>query len=319
MNHIQSTDRQLFYSRKDPTDPRMGQYVQGGTFASIEPNSWCIFGYPDDEGVQLNGGRVGAAAGPQKIRHYLYRMTLDLRHIDTPKIFDCGDLKPQDLPLLERHALGRQSCHQVLKGGARWLGLGGGHDYGYADVSGFLSAQKSTSEKPLVINFDSHLDVRSAQVNANSGTAFRRLIEEFNNFDLLEIGIQSHCNSRQHLKWFEDRGGFTLTLDQILQSKLSSREVIWQFLSQHLKKSRAVFISIDIDAFSSAYAPGCSQSWATGLNPNDILPMIDAIAEHSNLQAAGIYEVAPNLDQDDQTAKFAAILAHRIVNQKARS
>jgi len=34
-----------------------------------------IFGYPDDEGIFLNGGKLGAAHGPASIRNALYKMT----------------------------------------------------------------------------------------------------------------------------------------------------------------------------------------------------------------------------------------------------
>ena len=53
-------DREVFFTRHDPHDPRLGEIVQS------EPEHYSsadivIVGCPQDEGVRRNGGRVGAA------------------------------------------------------------------------------------------------------------------------------------------------------------------------------------------------------------------------------------------------------------------
>ena len=52
-------------------------------------DAFCILGYPDDEGIKLNGGRTGAALAPTAIRQFLYKMTPGLVQ---NKFFDCGEV-----------------------------------------------------------------------------------------------------------------------------------------------------------------------------------------------------------------------------------
>lgn len=317
MKLSQACDVKLFFSRQDSTDPRLGELVKCGDLKDLEKNQWAIFGYPDDEGIKLNGGRLGAAQAPHAIRKALYRMTPRLQSSVKPALLDLGDLQIEGADLTSRHQDARDWAQSVFQKKGRWLVFGGGHDYAFSDVGGFLATHAVHGQRPLVINFDAHLDVRSAKQNANSGTAFRRLMEEFNNFDLLEVGIQSQCNSEQHLKWFRDQGGQALMFDQIINGTHSPREHILNFLSPHLAKLRPTFVSVDIDAFASSFAPGCSQSWATGLYPNDIFPIFDFICTHTQIHGVGIYEVSPPLDIDERTSKLAALIAHKFIYSEA--
>ena len=308
---ISAPDKKLFYSRQDPLDPRLGDLVKVGTTKEVHQNSWFIFGYPDDEGIRLNGGRPGAKLAPEAIRRALYRMTPHFTHLNQSPIYDLGNLDIEQLSLNQRHQCGRELAQDILQKNGRWLALGGGHDYAYCDIWGFLTTQQG--HRPLVINFDSHLDVRPTQDSANSGTAFRRLIDEFKSFDLVEIGVQAQCNAQAHLQWFQEHGGHLLSLDQIVKSSSSPQETICKFLTPHLTPRRPTFVSVDLDAFSSAYAPGCSQSWATGLNPNDALAVFDFISTRAQVHGIGLYEVSPPLDHDDQTSRLAALIAHRFI------
>jgi len=64
---------ELFYSRHDPNDPRLGEVVcrEESTYAAAEI---VILGCPQDEGIRRNGGRIGAAAAPDAIREQFYRL-----------------------------------------------------------------------------------------------------------------------------------------------------------------------------------------------------------------------------------------------------
>ncbi|MGE0763771.1 MAG: formimidoylglutamase [Bdellovibrionales bacterium] len=313
MKALKPTPLELFFSSADSTDPRMGQMARPGQVAEVAAQHWYLLGYPDDEGIRLNHGRPGASLAPNVIRHHLYRMTPDLLQPHAQPIHDLGNL-PLDLPLAERHKWAGELAALVFKKGGRWLALGGGHDYGYADGLGFLSHFQQTDVRPLLINFDSHLDVRPIDKGFNSGTPFRRLLEEFSNFDLIEIGMQSQCNAKAHLEWLKARGGHILTLNDILKSESSPRASIQKFLLPHCNANRPTWISFDMDAFASAYAPGCSQSWATGLTPNDVLPTLDFICEKNQVYGLGVYETSPPFDVDDRTSRLAALLIHRLIH-----
>lgn len=66
----------LFFSKQDKLDPRLGELVQiFSAQGPIQKDHIYLLGYPDDEGIRLNGGRPGAQDGPDRIRQFLYRLT----------------------------------------------------------------------------------------------------------------------------------------------------------------------------------------------------------------------------------------------------
>ncbi|MES2965581.1 MAG: formimidoylglutamase [Bdellovibrionota bacterium] len=318
------TDREIFFSRQDPEDPRLGDWVRGLTSIStasdlagaVTADSFVVCGYPDDEGIRVNGGRPGAAQAPKAIRRPLYKMTPSLvSSAGTSSFFDAGDLLPSGLDLAERHAAASAHALAVLSKDARWIALGGGHDYGFSDADAYCEWASANGHRPLVINFDAHLDVRPTSKGLSSGTPFFRMIEKHHarGLDFVEIGIQSQCNSRAHVEWLKSRGGRILFLDEWLASGENLETYMTRHLDDLLLRPRPAFISVDIDAFSSAVAPGCSQSWATGFMPREFFATFDLLLARLDVRALGVYEVSPPLDHDDRTSKLAAQIVHRFL------
>jgi formiminoglutamase len=115
------TDPQLFFSRQDQDDPRLGDLVRPFTpGAALGPRAFVIGGYPDDEGIRLNGGRLGAATAPVAIRRPLYKMTPALQETLDFTLYDHGDLDVTSIALADRHAAGASACASVLAAGGRW-------------------------------------------------------------------------------------------------------------------------------------------------------------------------------------------------------
>lgn len=280
---------------------------------ALSPASFIVGGYPDDEGIHINGGRPGAAKAPDTIRKHLYRMTAPAWKKKECAVFDTGNLENSG-PLKDRHELGRERSCEAMRQGHHWVGLGGGHDYGYSDGAGFLDAHGNLGKyKPLIINFDAHLDVRDTSQGLSSGTPFYRLLTDFpeGTFEFVEIGIQSHCNSAYHYSWSLQKNAKVISLDNILTGELVP--AVLDRLAESLVHPRPTFLSVDMDAFSSAYAPGCSQSWPTGLEPNSFFVLLDILLKRLDVRAVGIYETSPPLDVDDRTSKLAAQIVHRFI------
>lgn len=294
-----------FFSYNNPQDPRLGDYAHSLSKVTELKDSVVILGYPDDEGISNNFGRAGAKEAPNKIREFFYKMTPHLLKNKDPKIFDLGNMKITG-SLQDRHDQAQTAVEDLLQQ-TRVITLGGGHDYGYPDGAAFLEVFKNQKEKPLIINFDAHLDVRPLKDNQiTSGTPFFRLLSKYKDFDFVEIGVQSQCNSRYHLEWAQSKGAEVLTFDEMMYSGKSQHEKILEFLEPHLLKKRACYLSIDIDGFSNAYAPGCSQSFATGFNPESFFKVFRVLCERLDVKLLGIYEVSPTLDEGNKTSKLAA-------------
>src|SRR5437762_8900622 len=81
-----------------PDDPRLGEITEfwGGDPAALAQGRAVLIGFPQDEGVRRNGGRSGAAAAPEEIRRWLYRLTpwdcqadIPLAHV---RLLDLGNV-----------------------------------------------------------------------------------------------------------------------------------------------------------------------------------------------------------------------------------
>jgi formiminoglutamase len=189
--------------------------------------------------------------------------------------------------------------------------LGGGHDYGFPDSVALVRWAKSQGRRPLVVNFDAHLDVRPVESHFHSGTPFRRLLEAEPDTEFVELGLQAHCNSRAHRSWLESAGGRVIFEEDRRTRRESLLASLQRLLGENLPSRRPTFLSIDIDAFSSSYAPGASASWPTGFEPEDFFPCFEWCLARLDVRGIGIYEVSPRLDLDARTSKLAAVIAHR--------
>lgn len=310
MSGLRPTDPVLFFSKNDPDDPRLGEFAtQPADTANVE-----IFGWPDDEGIRLNGGRPGAAEGPSRIRKFLYKMTPSVSSVNRPNFGDHGNLHPEGR-LPERHEFAREKALAAYRRQHAVLSFGGGHDYGFPDAAAFLDRFATTHVRPLVINFDAHLDVRPAGESPHSGTPFRRLLDEFTDrFDFLEIGLQPHCNSRVHFEWARSRGAELWMADDVRSSEaLQARLISWL----GPRADRPLFVSLDIDSISSVSAPGCSASWDRGLTSDRVFEALALLDRKTQWRGFGIYEVSPPLDVDDRTSKLAALYAFDFITRRS--
>ena len=302
-----SCSDEFIYRRNDPKDPRLGDFVKS---CDIKTCNFILAGYPDDEGIQLNGGRLGAAQGPDAIRKKLTRMTPNTSSDEFSFYFDIGNLVIEE-GLGARHEEIIKVSQSFLNQNKKWIGLGGGHDFGYPDGAAFLKTYGD--KKPVVINFDAHLDVRPTDKGLSSGTPFYRLLNDFENFDFYEVGIQDECNSLQHKQWCKEKGTKILTYSDIYSSSNAPIENLKAFVKELEGSKRPAFISLDIDVFSSSFAMGCSQSWPMGLTANDFHCFFTYLLKNLDVRSLGIYEVSPPLDLDERTSKLAAQVVYRFL------
>ncbi len=329
---FEPVDSSLFFSRSDARDPRLGELAKAlpamksadaltDTLKEIVQTSakttrhYVLAGYPDDEGIRTNGGRLGAHQAPDEVRRPLYKMTPSVLKAGPPdlNIWDLGNLT-SSTELRSRHEAAAGFALATLSSGVTWLSIGGGHDYGFPDASAFIDWCRTQKQRPLILNFDAHLDVRDTERGISSGTPFYRMLEKSAELDFAEIGIQAHCNSRSHFEWAKSKGARILTQEEVEASGETFATMVLRTLGDWVLRRRPVFLSIDIDGFSSAVAPGCSQSWATGFTPQDFFPLLSILRSRLDVKALGIYEVSPPLDQDHRTSKLAAQIIHRVIS-----
>jgi formiminoglutamase len=314
--NLNSAAEQFCFPSPNKSDNYFSEFIQQSATELIDSIP-ALLSYPDDEGIALNEGRVGAALAGDNIRKFLYKMTWPLLKKPTvPILYDLGSL-PIIGDLKERHENARAIVKDLLPKHTVFS-LGGGHDYAFADGAAFIESfagdNSSAPCRPLIVNLDAHLDVRPTTWGLNSGTPFFRLLTEFNKkFQFLELGLQKQCNSVDHWQWAIERGAELSSLDEIRQ--IGTLPLLKSILQGSSKKQKC-FISLDIDVFAQFLTNGCSQSWGAGLTYQEGFEIINWLLENKDVRLFSIYEVSPPLDFNHSTSKLAANLLHYVISKK---
>ncbi|MCE7934026.1 MAG: arginase [Chlorobi bacterium CHB2] len=317
LDHLIPTDPALFFTKNDPTDPRMGDLVGRGDDAIAQHTRVAIIGVPQELGVARNGGRVGAAQAPDAIRAMFYRLTpFDLatgRSIPHGAVVDLGNIRCDgelDDELEEIHDRLAAVVAAVCRRGLIPLVLGGGHDVTYAAASGVHALHGRLG----VLNFDAHLDVRPPNPLRNSGTSFRMLIEEgkLAPEQFVEFGIQSFANAESHVEWVRGSGGTIIPLEAIRQQGFPDALLAaYRIASSEGRKS--VYGTLDMDGVRAADAPGVSATMPDGFAAAEFLSTARLLGRSSTTVAMDIVEVNPRFDRDNQTTKLAAHAMMRFI------
>ncbi len=300
-------DRNLFFTRNDRNDPRMGETVHSDPehYASADI---VILGCPQDEGVRRNNGRTGAAAAPDVIREQFYRLTtFGIKK----SVFDLGNVRIES-SLEETHVNHTSVVQQLLRDGKRVIVLGGGNDISYPD--GVAMAEVFGPEWWIGVNIDSHLDVRIAD-ERNSGTQFRQLLEGKHLLPsyFYEVGFQSHFCSPVYYEYIRSLGVHRISLELLrsrAEADIELKEQIRQKFIGH-SSSLNTFFSFDIDAVRSADAPGTSAPSPLGIRAGEFIQLVKYAASLANTKIIEFSEVNPTHDFDNRTTKLVAIGMHR--------
>jgi len=130
------------------------------------PAGIALLGFASDEGVERNGGRQGAAAGPAALRKALGGLAVH----DELSLFDAGTITTQETDLEGAHAELSSQVKGLIEAGHLTIILGGGHETAFGSHHGLFKAQGPAQ----IINLDAHFDLRSDS-RATSGTPFLQI------------------------------------------------------------------------------------------------------------------------------------------------
>ncbi len=291
----------------DPGDPRLKHRLQqwhGGAADVV------LVGMPFDHGVVLNHGRPGAAQGPKAFRQALLRLgaTYDGDHqvdFDYLRLADAGDVEVVPEDVSASHERLTAVVESVLARGAIPVVIGGGHDATFATVGALQHRWPSCGG----INVDAHLDMRPVEDGRiGSGTPYRRILEELQvpGENLVEFGLQGYANSREHLEYAGQHGVRCHTAGQLAEE--GWRATWEQELARLAGHCEALFVSIDLDVFPAAHAPGVSAPGVAGPSPETVRAMVFQAGRNRRVQLFELMELNPEFDIDERTARLAAAL-----------
>ncbi len=273
--------------------------------------NFALLGFCCDEGVRRNQGRVGAAGGPAAVRQ---AMSSFASHLPLGvQLFDGGDVLCANQHLEEAQAQLGRKVELLLQKGFKAIVLGGGHETAYGHFSGIRKSLKE-GERLGIINFDAHFDLRSYAQGSSSGTPFRQIAHDLHaagrNFQYLCLGIQEYGNTRQLFQTAAELGVEYVSAQGI---QVGATGAVQEKIKQFMAKVDKLYLSIDLDVFAAAYAPGVSATNALGLTPHTVLPLLTQVVSSGKVVSLDVVELNPTLDLDDQTAKLAAALIYQLV------
>ena len=287
---------------------------------SKEVKGYCFLGFCCDTGVERNQGRIGASKGPSSIRKEMANLSCSFSK-DT-RLFDAGDIYCTDKDLSSAQTDLSKAVKILRSKGYFPIVLGGGHELAFGHYMGIVNSlmdKGSNNQQPSkpslgIVNFDAHLDLRPYENGPNSGSMFAQIADFCQNQDMqfsyMCVGVQKYGNTVNLFKRADQ-----LCVDYIFAKDISEntlQEVKGQIIS-FIDAHEHIYLTICTDVISSAYAPGVSSPQPFGLQPETALTLIKQVASSEKVASVDIAEVSPRFDEDNRTAKLAAIIVYAIV------
>jgi len=239
----------------------------------------------------------GAASAPGQIRKALHSESTNLcseSGIDLgaePRFRDLGDLELE--PGLIALQQIEKAIARLLKQKVGVLSLGGDHSITYP----ILRAYGSNYDKLNLLHLDAHPDLYDEfEGNRYSHACpFSRIMEERLVKRLVQLGIR------------------TLTPHQRAQAERFGIECIEMRMWQHetpLDFDGPLYLSLDLDVFDPAFAPGVSHHEPGGMSTRAVLHLIQTL--QAPIIGADIVEFNPGRDPLGITAMLAAKLVKEL-------
>ena len=282
------------------TDPRVGHLLGTKLGGGVTPRL-VLLGFPSDEGVHRNGGRVGAAGAPDEIRRMLYRLTPDAeRHEEFVDLLehtlDLGNLGISDDVEQDQDLLAEVIAPH-LDTGTFLIILGGGQETSMGHFLGYVRSDQSVG----IVNWDAHPDVRELRDGlGHSGSPFRQAILHPSGLcrQLVAAGLLPQSVARAHLEFVAAHGG----------------RFVWRRDLSHARVDEIygalegpAFVSFDLDAVDQAAAPGVSAPAVGGIPPELWFHAAYRTGRTRTVSSCDIVEMNPVYDRDFAAARLAAV------------
>ncbi|MCL6477145.1 MAG: agmatinase [Peptococcaceae bacterium] len=269
-----------------------------GSSEDYESSSAVILGAPLDQTVSF---RPGARHGPRQIRsvsevleEYSPRLDRDLADFVYSDLGDVAVVPGHVEESLERIA---QCAGKVFLDGKLLVMLGGEH------LVTLPAVQRAAQLYPelAVVQFDAHADLRERYLgmDLSHATVMRRIFELIGGARMFQFGIRSGTREEFALARSSVNFHSGIEIDDIVRT---ARRL----------KGKPVYITLDIDVFDPAYAPGTGTPEPGGCAPDQLFSALEAFAD-LNVIGFDLVEVCPPFDQSDRTAILAAKLVREAI------
>lgn len=298
----------IWQGRFDGDDPLYHRIFQRvsleNNYNNISENDFILHGFAVDEGVKRNKGRIGAKDAPDIIR----KNTANFPVVNPEFVLkDFGNIICEDGNLEKSQNELANKVAEVLNRKGKSLVFGGGHEVTFAHYSGI---KKAFPDKKIgIINIDAHFDNREINpyIGASSGTGFWQIAQE-GEIHSLHLGIQKNSNTLKLFDIAHQFGMKYLLADELFFENLPN---IYQKIDDFLAEVDVLYLTICMDVFNAAIAPGVSAPAYNGIMADPaFMHWFRHILKNKKLIAMDVAEINPSLDIAERTARLAASLAN---------
>ncbi|MGH1364565.1 MAG: agmatinase [Calditrichia bacterium] len=212
----------------------------------------------------------------------------DLTSVESPHVEDKGDFTITDYFEIET------ITRKHLDSGSKLLTLGGDHSITFP----IIKAHQANYSKLDILQIDAHGDLYDEFEGDKYSHAcpFARIMENGLAARLVQVGIRT-LNPHQS----EQAEKFGVEIHQMKNLDLSKIR----------KFENPLYISLDMDGFDPAYAPGVSHHEPGGLTSREVINLMQNL--DADVIGADIVEYNPNRDFQNMTAFLAAKMMREIL------
>jgi agmatinase len=235
----------------------------------------------------------GPAKAPALIRKALYSESMNLYsengiYIENEGVTDKGDFKIDDYFDIEN------ITQNHLASGAKLLSFGGDHSVTFPIIKAFHQHYPKLD----ILHIDAHADLYHDYEGDPYSHAcpFARIMENGFAANLIQVGIRT-LNPHQ--------------AEQATKFGVEIHEMRNLDLTKIPKFDNPLYISLDMDGFDPAYAPGVSHHEPGGLSSRQVINLIQNI--EATVVGADIVEYNPDRDVNDMTAYLAAKMTKELL------
>jgi len=262
-------------------------------------------GLPDDS---QSSYRRGCARAPARLRAAYdgncYNACSESGVDLTEAVTDLGDLPPQASWAATARGF-REFAEKIFRAGKIPFFAGGDH----AVTVPVVEALSGLGQPVYIVQLDAHPDLYPDYAGSRDSHACTatRLLEMEHVASVTQLGIRT-LNPIQAQQ--AERFGERLRM-------FHARELPGPFPPlAHIPRGARVYVTVDLDAFDPAYAPGVAHPVPGGFRPRQALDFLQLVGWE--LVGMDAVEVNPELDLNDRTAILAARLLHEGMGRAAR-
>lgn len=264
----------------------------------------AVYGIPFD---LTTSGRSGARLGPSALREASTQLAWgavwpwSFDPFDRLSVVDAGDVPFRRGQVDEMLDHATEFARRIVASGASTIMLGGDHCTTY-------TALKAHAERhgPLaLVQFDAHRDTQESGW-LDHGTFVHHAIREglIDPERSIQIGIRTH---------YEEDDAITILYRDALHM-LDGRAVAARI--RQVVGAGPAYLSLDIDCFDPAYAPGTGTPVVDGLTPNDVIAVLRDTVD-LDFVGMDLVEVSPPFDPAGITALLGASLVTEYICARA--